>query len=70
MLSSYRLRREQLTLESRQRLLPQLLKPILERAARTPEEESFEALESYVDFLLDKGDRSRSDEIEQGETSS
>jgi len=70
MLSSYRLRREQLTLEARQRLLPQLLKPILQRAGRTPEEEPFEALESYVDSLLDKGEDRRSDEIRQGETNS
>jgi hypothetical protein len=68
LISSYRLRREHLTLEARQRLLPQLLKPILQRTGHTPEGESFEALESYVDSLLDKGEQSRSDEAEQGET--
>lgn len=67
MLAGYRLRREQLTFAARNRLLPQLLEPILQRAGRTAANESFEALEAYVEDLLEKVERTLPDKPNRGQ---
>ena len=60
-LFNYWTRRQELTLEARRRLLPQLLRPILERDPAAPAGRSVEALEEYVDALLRSAE-----EAEQG----
>jgi len=52
-LTNYRLRRSQLTLEARQRLLPRLLDPVAGRLGRPLPPPSLELLEAYLDELLD-----------------
>lgn len=51
-LSSYQRRRDELTLDARERLLTQMLPPVLERLSRPPAGNSLEELEWTVDQLL------------------
>ncbi len=51
-LLNYKLRRSELTLESRERVLPKLLEPILKRLGETLPDQSIITLESSVDALL------------------
>lgn len=52
LLHNYRLRREQLTIEARQRLLPQLLRPILERLGMPLAGDSPAVLEAQLENLI------------------
>lgn len=54
LLSNYWARREQLTLQARQRVLPRLLRPILERTGAAVPGGSWMALEEYVESLMRK----------------
>lgn len=52
LLASYRLRRQELTLEARERILARLLPPILARVGRSLPDPRVEWLEAEVDHLL------------------
>lgn len=52
LLHNYWLRRDQLTLEARYRLLHQLLGPILSRSGTEPTDQSFTALEAHIETLM------------------
>lgn len=53
-LSSYWARRTELTVDARERILPRIMAPILERAGEEPESRSLDVLEEYVEALLRK----------------
>lgn len=53
-LSSYWARRTELTVDARERILPRIMAPILERAGDDPESRSLDVLEEYVEALLRK----------------
>jgi len=53
-LYNYWKRHNELTLDARRKILPQLLHPILQRAGQQPDDRSFEALEAFVEALLSK----------------
>jgi len=52
LLQNYWLRRHELSFEARERLLPELLQPILDRTGASVPNQSLPALEDYVDDLL------------------
>jgi len=52
LLNNYWLRREELSLEVRSRLLPQLVRPVLSRLGRTLPDESLDTLEYFVAEIL------------------
>ncbi len=54
LLLNYWQRREQLTLEARQRILPSLLSSVLERTGAPPQGQSLEALEWYLEQIIQK----------------
>lgn len=64
LLHNYWLRREELSIEARGRLLPQLLRPILNRTGHSLPDESPAALEKYVEGIVAKA-RSAEPEIER-----
>jgi len=53
-LANFWARRHELTLEARQRLLPKLVSPILDRAGVTLPDHSPETLERYVELMMEK----------------
>ena len=57
-LANYWVRRHELTLEARQRLLPRLVRPVLERLGVAPPDESMETLEAYVAAVMQKASES------------
>jgi uncharacterized RDD family membrane protein YckC len=65
LLSSFQRRRDELTLEARERLLARLLPPILGRLGRSAADESLSALEWLVDELLSGNDGMFTDREEQ-----
>jgi len=52
---SYWIRREELSLEARERLLRNLIRPILLRAGKIPPNEALVAMEDHVELLLARG---------------
>lgn len=52
LLHNYSLRRSELTLQARQRVLPKLILPILQRLGHEISDSSMENLEYYVDYFL------------------
>ena len=52
-LSSYMVRREQLTVEARMRVLPKLLSGIMARQGKNPGDFGLAELEAYTEGLLD-----------------
>ena len=62
LLNSYWSRRHELLPEARERLLPRLLQPIVQRTGETLPDTSFNTLEAYVEKLLGKAEGARSDE--------
>lgn len=56
LLHNYWLRREELTIEARSKILPQLLQPILVRMGQPMTDKSLAFLEGYVEKLMDKAE--------------
>lgn len=65
LLHNYWLRRKELNIEARRQLLPQLIRPILNRMGHSLLNESLEVLEEYVDRIITKA-RSAEQEAEKG----
>lgn len=57
LLHNYWLRREELTIEARSQILPQLLQPILVRMGHSIPDKSLPFLEGYVEKLMDKASK-------------
>jgi uncharacterized RDD family membrane protein YckC len=64
LLHNYWLRRGELTIEARSKILPQLLEPILVRMGQSMPSKSLAFLEGYVERLMDKA-RNAENEIER-----
>ncbi|NIP28476.1 MAG: hypothetical protein GWN55_17040 [Phycisphaerae bacterium] len=64
LLHNYWLRREELTIEARSQILPQLLQPILVRLGHSIPDKSLPFLEIYVEKLMDKANKAQK-EIER-----
>jgi len=65
LLHNYWLRRKELNIEARRQLLPQLIRPILNRMGHSLPNESLEVLEEYVERIITKA-RSAEQEAEKG----
>jgi uncharacterized RDD family membrane protein YckC len=65
LLHNYWLRREELNVEAKRQLLPQLIRPILNRMGHSLPDYSSEALEEYVEKMLAKA-RSAEAEVKKG----